>query len=61
MKQKTFFIVFEGLAFGEKNKNLIKNSGHKLEIRRYMGYCIHGLMCHMRPKIKRLVFCKKIC
>ena len=29
MKQKTISIVFEGLAFGEKNK-LIKGSGHKL-------------------------------
>ena len=27
---KTFFIVFEEPLFGEKNKNLIKNSGHKL-------------------------------
>ena len=27
-EKKTFFIVFEGLSFGEKN--LIKNSGHKL-------------------------------
>ena len=27
---KTFFIVFEELPFGKKNKNLIKNSGHKL-------------------------------
>ena len=26
IKQKTFFIVFEGLSFGEK----IKNSGEKL-------------------------------
>ena len=25
-----FFIVFEGLSFGEKNKKLIKNSRHKL-------------------------------
>ena len=25
-------IVFKGLAFGEKNKNLMKNSGHKLQI-----------------------------
>ena len=24
MKQKAFFIVFEGLSFGEKNKNLMK-------------------------------------
>ena len=24
MKLKAFFIVFEGLSFGEKNKNLIK-------------------------------------
>ena len=24
MKQKTFFIVFKGLSFGEKNKKLIK-------------------------------------
>ena len=31
MKEKTFFIVFEGLSFGEKNKILIKNSGHKLK------------------------------
>ena len=30
MKQKTLFIVFEGLPFGEKNKNLTKNSRHKL-------------------------------
>ena len=30
MKSKTFFIVFEGLSFGEQNKNLIKNTGHKL-------------------------------
>ena len=30
MKQKTLFIVFEGLRFGEKNKKLIKNSGYKL-------------------------------
>ena len=30
MKQKTFFKVFEGQSFGEKNKNLIKNSGDKL-------------------------------
>ena len=30
MKQKTFLIVSKGLSFGEKNKNLIKNSGHKL-------------------------------
>ena len=29
-KIKTLFIVFEWLSFGEKNKNLIKNSGHKL-------------------------------
>ena len=29
---KTFFIVFEEPLFGEKNKNLIKNSGHKLEV-----------------------------
>ena len=28
--KKHFFIVFEGLSFGEKNKNFIKNSGHKL-------------------------------
>ena len=28
MRQKTFFIVFEGLSLNEKN--LIKNSGHKL-------------------------------
>ena len=28
--KKTFFIVFEGLSFGEKRKNLIKNSGYKL-------------------------------
>ena len=27
--KKTFFIVFEELSFG-KNKNLIKDSGHKL-------------------------------
>ena len=27
---KILFIVFKGLPFGEKNKNLIKNSGHKL-------------------------------
>ena len=27
---KTFFIVFEGLSFGEKQKQkMIKNSGHK--------------------------------
>ena len=30
MKEKPFFIVFEGLSFDKKNKNLIKNSGHKL-------------------------------
>ena len=30
MKQKTFFIVFEGLSFSE-NKKLIKNSRHKLQ------------------------------
>ena len=30
MKYKTFVIVFKGLSFGEKNTNLIKNSGHKL-------------------------------
>ena len=30
MKKK--FSVFEGLPFGEKNKHLIKNSGHKLLI-----------------------------
>ena len=24
MKSKAFFIVFEGLSFGEKNKNLMK-------------------------------------
>ena len=30
MKQRIFFTVFEGLLFGEKNKNLIKNSRHKL-------------------------------
>ena len=24
MKQKTFFIVFKELSFGEKNKNLLK-------------------------------------
>ena len=30
MKQKTFFIVFEELLFGEKIKKMIKNSGHKL-------------------------------
>ena len=24
MKQKAFFIIFEGLSFGEKNKNLMK-------------------------------------
>ena len=29
-KKKTFFIVFEELSFGEKNKNLIKNGGQKL-------------------------------
>ena len=29
MKQRIFFTVFEGLLFGE-NKNLIKNSRHKL-------------------------------
>ena len=28
-KKKTFFIVFEGLSFGEE-KNLIQYSGHKL-------------------------------
>ena len=27
---KTFFTVFEGLSFDQKNKNLIQNSGHKL-------------------------------
>ena len=27
---KTFFLVFQGLSFGEKIKKLIKNSGHKL-------------------------------
>ena len=27
--KKTFFIVFKKLSFGEKNKNLVKNSGHK--------------------------------
>ena len=27
---KKHFSVFEGLSFGEKNKTLIKNSGHKL-------------------------------
>ena len=27
---KTFFTVFKGLSFCEKNKNLIKNSGDKL-------------------------------
>ena len=33
MKQKTFFIVFEG----RKNKNFMKNSGHKLYIdKRYL-------------------------
>ena len=26
---KTFFIVFKGLSFGEKNKNLTTNSRHK--------------------------------
>ena len=32
MKEKTFFVVFEELSFGEKKKKkkLIKNSGHKL-------------------------------
>ena len=33
MKEKTFFVVFEGLSFGEKKKKkkkIIKNSGHKL-------------------------------
>ena len=25
-----FFIVYEGVLFGEKNKNLIKNGGDKL-------------------------------
>ena len=29
---KTFFIIFEELSFGEKNKNLIKSSGHKLSV-----------------------------
>ena len=28
--KNTLFIVFEGLSFGEKNKNLIKNSTYKL-------------------------------
>ena len=27
---KTFLIVFKGLSYGDKNKNLMKNSGHKL-------------------------------
>ena len=27
---KTFFTVLEGLSFGKKNRNLIKNSGHRL-------------------------------
>ena len=27
MKQKAFFIVFEGLSFGEQNKNLVKIAG----------------------------------
>ena len=27
---KNIFMVFEGLSFGEKNKNLIESSGHKL-------------------------------
>ena len=31
MKEKTLFIVFEGLSFGEKNKNFIKNSGRNLK------------------------------
>ena len=30
MKWKTFFTAFEGLSFGWKNKNVIKNSRHKL-------------------------------
>ena len=29
MKLKTLFLVYEGLSFDEKNKNLIKNSRHK--------------------------------
>ena len=29
-KIQKFFIVFEGLSFDEKNKHLIKNTGHKL-------------------------------
>ena len=28
--KKTFFIVFEGLSLGEKNKTLIENSEHNL-------------------------------
>ena len=35
MKQKTFFIVFEGLPFGEEQKFDKKNSGHVL-------YCYGG-------------------
>ena len=31
MKEKTFLIVFEGLSFDKKNKNLIKDSGYKLQ------------------------------
>ena len=31
IKQKIFFIILEGLSFGEKNINLIKNGGHKLK------------------------------
>ena len=30
MKQKAHFIFLEGLSVGGKNRNLIKNGGHKL-------------------------------
>ena len=35
MKQKTFFIVFEGLSFGEK----IKKSGYKLYKKFWCFHC----------------------
>ena len=67
MKQKTFFIVFEGLPFGEKYKiyrkqqtqalTTFKHAFEKLNIKiiNYLRKCFYPQLCQLGDG-KRLIF-----
>ena len=55
MKQKTLFIVFEGLSFGKKNKKLVKNSCfntiYLLKVTKFLVKIFHFEFVVMTKKI----------